>query len=250
MRFLKILAAILFVTLIGLMGAAYFMSEPRPEGTSGEEADALARKMEAAVHKEAWDQTGAVRWSFFEEHHYVWDRTRDMVEVRWGDTRALLRTGDQSGRVWGKDGEVTGADAEAALQTAYRFWINDSFWLNPVTKLFDPGTNRAIVTEENGDKALLLSYESGGVTPGDAYLWNVDPDGLPTRWRMWVKIIPIGGVAVTWEGWKELSTGALIATEHEGGGRVLTFITDVEGAKDLEALGVDDDLFAPLIQGG
>ena len=64
---------------------------------------------------------------------------------------------------------------------------------------------------------------------------------------MWVQIIPIGGIEVTWEGWKELSTGAKVATEHEGWGRLMTFITNVEGAEDLEALGVEPDLFAPIL---
>ena len=70
----------------------YSLNDPRPEGQPGPEADALARSMEAAVDKEAWDRTGAVRWSFFEQHHYVWDRERDLVELRWGDSRALFRT--------------------------------------------------------------------------------------------------------------------------------------------------------------
>lgn len=248
MRILKVLAAVLLVTVIGLVGAAYFMSEPRPVGEAGPEADALAHKMEAAVHKEAWDRTGAVRWSFFDKHHYVWDRTRDLVEARWGETRVLLRTRDKTGRAWGKDGEITGKDAESALDAAYRFWINDSFWLNPVVKFFDPGVTREIVIDDDGQEALLISYTSGGVTPGDAYLWNADPDGLPVRWRMWVSIIPIGGVSTTWEGWTELSTGALISTQHEGAGQLMTFITNVAGAEDLKALGVGPGLFYPLLQ--
>ncbi len=249
MRIFKILAAVLLVGLVVVIGAAYFMSEPRPEGQPAPEADELARKMERAVNKEAWDRTGAVRWSFFGEHHYVWDRKRGLVEVRWGDTRVLLRTADKTGRVWTNDEEVTGDDAQSALETAYRFWINDSFWLNPVAKLFDPGVKREIVTEDDGEKGLLVSYTSGGVTPGDAYLWYVDENGLPVRWRMWVSIIPVGGVSMTWTSWTELSTGALISTEHEGGRKMITFITNLEGAEDLEALGVSPDLFDPLFQG-
>lgn len=249
MRFLKILAAILFGLVILLMGLAWYASDPRPEGVGGPAADAMAAKMEAAVNKDAWERTGAVTWSFFEEHHYVWDRTRDVVEVKWGDTRVLLRTADKTGLVYGKDGAITGADAESALTRAYGFWINDSFWLNPVAKLRDPGVTLSIVTEDDGQEGLLVSYGSGGVTPGDAYLWNIDPDGLPIRWRMWVSIIPIGGITTTWENWIKLSTGALIATEHEAGGRVLTFLTNVAGAETLEGLeGVDAATFAPLFQ--
>jgi hypothetical protein len=204
--------------------------------------------MEQAVHKEAWERTGAVKWSFFDEHDYVWDRDRGLVEARWGETRVLFRTGDRTGRAWGKDGELTGAEAESAIEQAYKFWINDSFWLNPVVKLFDPGVNREIVVDEEGETGLLVTYTSGGVTPGDAYLWYPGPEGLPERWRMWVSIIPIGGVTMTWEGWTELATGALISTEHEGGGKVMKFIQDVEGAESLDDLDVTKGIFSPLLR--
>jgi hypothetical protein len=247
MRAFKILAAILILGLLGLLVVGYSLNEPRPQGKSGPAADALARSMEAAVDKEAWDRTGAVRWSFFERHRYVWDRNRGLVELRWGDSRALFRTADQTGRVWRGGIEQTGDDAKEGLSAAYAYWINDSFWLNPVVKFFDPGVERALVKLDDGRDALLVSYSSGGVTPGDAYLWIPGPDDLPEAWRMWVQIIPIGGIETSWEGWKELSTGAKISTQHEGWGRTMTFISDVEGAEDLEALGVDPDLFDPLL---
>jgi hypothetical protein len=248
MRAFKILAAILILGVLGLIVLGYSLNDPRPQGQPGPDADALARSMEAAVNKEAWDRTGAVRWSFFEQHHYVWDRERDLVELRWGDSRALFRTADQTGRIWSAGTEQTGEDAKEALGAAYAYWINDSFWLNPVVKFFDPGVERSLVKLDDGRDALLVSYASGGVTPGDAYLWIPDDDGLPVAWRMWVQIIPIGGIETSWEGWNELSTGAKVATQHEGWGRLMTFISNVEGAEDLEALGAEPALFDPLFQ--
>jgi hypothetical protein len=248
MRAFKILAAILILGLVTLVAVGYSANDPRPVGQPGPEADALARSMEAAVRKDAWERTGAVRWSFFEQHHYVWDRDRDLVELQWGDSRALFHTGDQSGRVWSGGTEQMGADAEEALRAAYSYWINDSFWLNPVVKFFDPGVERSLVKLDDGRDALLVSYTSGGVTPGDAYLWIPSPDGMPASWRMWVQIIPIGGIETTWEGWTELSTGAKVSTQHEGWGRMMTFITKVEGAENLDALDVEAGLFDPLFQ--
>jgi hypothetical protein len=248
MRAFKILAAILILGLVTLVAVGYSANDPRPVGQPGPEADALARSMEAAVRKDAWDRTGAVRWSFFEQHHYVWDRDRNLVELKWGDSRALFRTGDQTGRVWSHGNEQTGADAEEALRAAYAYWINDSFWLNPVVKLFDPGVERSLVKLDDGRNALLISYTSGGVTPGDAYLWIPGPDGMPASWRMWVQIIPIGGIETTWDGWTELRTGAKVSTQHEGWGRMMTFITKVEGAENLDALDVEAGLFDPLFQ--
>ncbi len=248
MRAFKILAAILILGLVALVAVGYSLNDPRPEGQLGPEADALARSMQAAVNKDAWDRTGAVRWLFFERHQYVWDRENDLVELQWGDSRALFRTADQTGRVWSKGTEQTGADAEQALRTAYAYWINDSFWLNPVVKFFDPGVERSLVKLDDGRDALLITYTSGGVTPGDAYLWIADPDGMPASWRMWVQIIPLGGIETTWEGWVELSTGAKVATQHEGWKRLMTFISNVEGAENLEALGVEPGLFDALFQ--
>ena len=247
MRAFQILAAILVVGVLAVVVFVYTMNEPRPEGRPGPEADELARSMEAAVDKDAWDRTGAVRWSFFERHHYVWDRQRGLVELRWGESRALFRTADQTGRVWREGVEQNEEDAREALRTAYAYWINDAFWLNPVVKFFDPGVERLLVELDDGREALLVSYTSGGVTPGDAYLWIPGPDGLPAAWRMWVQIIPVGGIEVTWEGWVELETGAKVATQHEGWGRLMTFITNVEGADDVEALGVDPELFDALL---
>jgi len=248
MRLFKILAAILILGVLGVVVLGYSLSEPRPQGQPGPDADALARSMEASVNKDAWDRTHAVRWSFFDRHHYVWDRERGLVELRWGDSRALFRTADQTGRVWNAGKEQTGDDAKEALSAAYAYWINDSFWLNPVVKFFDPGVERSLVKLDDGRDALLVSYASGGVTPGDAYLWIPDDAGLPQAWRMWVQIIPIGGIETSWEGWVELSTGAKVSTRHEGWGRLMTFISNVEGAESLEALSVDVELFDPLIQ--
>ena len=177
----------------------------------------------------------------------MWDRQRGLVEIQWGESRALFRTADQTGRVWKNGEEQSPEDSAEALKAAYAYWINDSFWLNPVVKFWDSGVERSLVKLEDGRDSRLVSYSSGGVTPGDAYLWIPGEDGLPAAWRMWVQVIPIGGIEVTWEGWKELSTGAKVATEHEGWGRLMTFITNVEGAENLEALGLDPELFDPIL---
>lgn len=248
MRALKILAVVLILGVVALAVFVYSLNEPRPHATPGPQADALARSMEAAVHKDAWDRTNVVRWSFFDKHHYVWDKQRGLVEIQWGESRALFRTTDQSGRVWNKGTEQAGKDRDQALRTAYAHWINDSFWLNPVVKLFDPGVERGLVTLDDGRQALLVTYTSGGVTPGDAYLWIPGPDGLPEAWRMWVQIIPIGGIKTTWQGWVELSTGAKISTQHAAEGHVMTFITDLAGARSLEEIDVDPGLFDPLFE--
>jgi hypothetical protein len=245
-RLLKILGFAFIALLLFAVLAGWMANEPRPQGQAGPEADALAEKMQAAVDTDAWRRTGAVRWSFHDVHHYVWDRRRGLVEASWRDRRVLLRTADQSGRAWKGDEELSGDAQARMLRRAYQYWINDAFWLNPIGSFFDQDVRREMVSLPDGETGLLVTYGSGGVTPGDSYLWTADEQGLPEQWRMWVQILPIGGLATSWEGWEELRTGAKIATRHGGLGMNFTFITNLDGAESLEELGLDEDPFSPL----
>ena len=119
------------------------------------------------------------------------------------------------------------------MEKAYFIWANDSYWLNPVSKIYDDGVTRKYVETEDGNGALLVTYSSGGVTPGDSYLWYVDENGLPYKWEMWVKIIPIKGVETSWEAWERYGEGVMISTKHNIG-PVTSDILDVEITNDLK----------------
>jgi hypothetical protein len=71
------------------------------------------------------------------------------------------------------------------------------------------------VTTKNGDEGLMVSYSSGGNTPGDSYVWLLDEDNLPYAWKMWVSIIPIGGLKIPWNGWIKTETGVMICAIHD-----------------------------------
>lgn len=241
-RALKVLGLGLLVLVLAGVGVGFWLHDPRPAGQPGAEADALARRMAEAVDAEAWARTGAVRFVFAGRNHHLWDRERGYASVAWDDVQVVFDTATRRGFAW--RGGARLADPGDLLDDAHAAWVNDTFWLNPVVKSFDPGVERALVDADE----LLVSFGSGGRTPGDAYLWTVGADGRPTVWRMWVSIIPIGGLEVTWDGWKRLSTGAWIATEHALGPIDLR-LTEVEGAASLAAL-LDGgpDPFAPLEQ--
>lgn len=249
-RWKKVLAwigGVLAVLVVGIVVAGLIAHEPRPEGVRGPEAEAYAERMERAVDLDAWARTGAVRWTFAGAHEHLWDRARHVVRVRWGGDEALIREGP-SGRAYRDGHELSGEEARDVIESAYAYWINDSFWLNPIAKMRDEGVTRAIVELEGGGEGLLVSYASGGLTPGDAYLWIAGDDGLPREWRLWVSIIPIGGVSTTWEEWVTLSTGARIATRHVGPLGLTLELEDVEGAETLDALIDEPDPFAPLFE--
>lgn len=242
----KWIGILLFAVVLIIVVALAIAHEPRPEGRPGEDADAMAARLEDAVDVEAWARTKAVRWTFAGRHHHLWDRQRDVTRLRWGDVEVLLRLDGPRGRAFVGGNEVIGEQAEELIEQAYAAWVNDSFWLNPIAMFRGEGISRSLVTLEDGGEGLLVAFASGGLTPGDAYLWIPGDDGRPRAWRMWVSIIPIGGVELSWTGWQRLDTGALIATGHEGPFGFSLELTDVAGAESLSELVPGDDPFALL----
>ncbi|MEM9718608.1 MAG: hypothetical protein AAGA10_05150 [Bacteroidota bacterium] len=245
-RILKIVGGILLGLFLLLFIAGLFFHQSLPKGETGPEAEALAQKMLQAINKEAWDSTGAVSWSFMGINHYLWDRERHWVEVKWEDKRVLLRIDEKTGLAWIGEASVENQEEkEKMLNAGWKKWVNDSFWMNAPAKALDPGTSRLLVTDKSGRAGLLVSYSQGGATPGDSYLWWLDEAGLPESWQMWVGIIPIGGIRVSWEDWKTLKTGAKVSELHLMGGITLQ-ISDVQGAHSVEALTGGTDPFSAL----
>lgn len=237
----RIVLALTALAVLAVLGIWIFVHEERPAGEPGPRADALARKIESAVNVEAWRRIGAIRWSFAGRHRLLWDRRRGLVRVRWNDKEVHYRLADRRGLAALTGRAVLGVRRAELIAEAHRFFINDSFWLQPFTKLFDPGVTRAMVGED-----LLISFGKGGVTPGDAYLISVGPDGRPTRWRMWVEILPIGGLSATWEGWQQLPGGALVATRHAS---VVTLrLSRIRAGATATAINGGADPFAALLR--
>jgi hypothetical protein len=88
----------------------------------------------------------------------------------------------------------------------------------------------------------MVTYSSGGVTPGDSYVWILDESGRPTSWKMWVSVLPIGGLESKWSGWTQLSTGAWIAQAHPS--KIYTLkITNLKGGNSLDLFDRSEDPF-------
>jgi len=245
MKWLKRLGVFILVLILILAGLFFINNESKPEGQTGTEADALANKMLAAIDKPAWDSTTYIQWTFKGMHSFLWDKQRHFVKVSWDDQEVLLDTKKVDGIAFLKGEKQKGEEAAKMIQDAWGYFCNDSFWLNAPAKAFDIGTERSIVKMEDGKQGLMVSYSSGGVTPGDTYLWILDENGLPTSWQMWVKIIPMGGMEFSWEQWKTLSTGAKIATFHKSS--ILNLdISNLKAATNFESMGLNEDPFTSL----
>jgi hypothetical protein len=213
---LKYFGILVLILIVAAVIAGISANESKPVGTPSAEADALAQKMLAAVDKAGWDTTHIVQWTFKGMHDFLWDKQNNYVKVNWDDSEVLLHTKSVTGKAFQNGQEVTDeAQKNEMVQSAWSYFCNDSWWLNAPVKAFDEGTERSLVTLEDGREGLMVSYRSGGVTPGDSYVWILDENGMPTSYKMWVKIIPIGGLEFTWEAWETLPTGAKVATLHK-----------------------------------
>jgi hypothetical protein len=214
------------------------------EKDTGPRADSLAHSIMKASGYDAWQQTAIVSWTFADKNKHIWDRERKYSRVEWGKTIVMFNHTTMQGKAWNDGEAVEGEELRKLIDNAYNSWANDSFWLNPFEKLYDQGTERAYVKTEEGNDALLITYTSGGNTPGDSYLWICDETGLPIAVKMWVSIIPIKGIHVSWEEWQTLLTGARTAGLHK-----LSFIklrlTDIKAASSIREFS-EEDPFAGL----
>ncbi|WP_426430157.1 hypothetical protein ACPX19_11545 [Winogradskyella sp. HB-48] len=219
-RILKIIGGIIiFLTLPTLLffGFMYLKyNEDLPTGTQGAEADQLATSMLQALNEEAYLNTDYLEWTFKGIHHYKWYKTDQTCEVLWDDMTVILDfENSNNSKVFAGEQEYNGSEKQAYIQKAQDYFNNDSFWLVAPYKVFDKGTERRLVTTNEGEKALLVTYTKGGTTPGDSYLWHLDETGKPKSFQMWVDILPIDGLEASWNQWTTTESGALLPTTHK-----------------------------------
>lgn len=237
---------IIFAILGLLVAIGFFMVHERePDGVDQQKADALAEQMMMAVNKPAWDTTHFIQWTFKGVHDFVWDKQRHFTKVKWDDKEVLVNLNTVTGQAFENGTALSGDANDALVKKAWEYFCNDSFWLNAVVKAFDPGTERSLVKLSDGREGLKVQYSQGGVTPGDAYVWILDENARPVSWKMWVKIIPVGGLEFTWEDWKTLSTGAQIAGFHKSSILDLD-ISNLKAGTQLSDLGLSADPFVKM----
>lgn len=242
MKILKILGVVLLILLVGGLIAGYFLSESEPTATPSSEADLLAEKMMIAMNKPAWDSTVWLKWDFAGRNQYIWNKRDHFARITMGDDVAILNTKKQTGKAYKGDKELGDEEGAEIIKSGWVNFCNDSWWLNAPMKANDPGTERSIVTLEDGRKGLKIEYKSGGVTPGDSYVWILNENNRPTSYKMWVEIIPVGGLEATWEQYETISTGAPISRLHKISAMDL-IISDVAGGMTYNDVGLTEDIF-------
>jgi len=219
-KILKIIAGlVVFITLPSLLfiGFLYFKyNEDLPQGKQGVEAEILAVKMLDALSFEAYKKTNYIEWTFRNKHHYKWEKDKNICTVYWEDYKVVLHLNNpENSKVFVHNFSVKGDMEKELLKKAIDNFNNDSFWLVAPYKIYDLGTERRLVTLENGDKGLLITYTSGGTTPGDSYLWILDDKGKPKSFKMWTSILPLKGIEASWSDWITTESGAQLPTFHK-----------------------------------
>jgi hypothetical protein len=221
-----------FFTLPSLLffGFLYFKyNEDLPLGFQGKEADALAYKMLNSLDFEVYKNTNTIEWTFKKRHHYKWDKTNNVCEVYWKNYKVILNLNHiNDSSVYIHNFKNTSDIAQELTDKALQYFNNDSFWLVAPYKVFDPGVERRLVKTKDNKDALLVTYTSGGSTPGDSYLWLLDKNYKPKAFKMWTSILPIDGLEVSWSDWTTTESGAQLPVFH----KFLFFgleITDIKG---------------------
>jgi hypothetical protein len=209
-----------------------------------ETADEVARSIEKAIHKHEWDKTKWVHWIFPGPREHLWDRERNYTEIKWNDYKAVVDLNTREGKVYRNNNLVEDSVQDSLLQKAWGAHINDAFWLNAPAHLFDDGTERSLV-DRDGKTCLKVEYTTGGVTPGDHYIWHYDDNYLPTAWEMYVSVISTPGAKATWENWITLESGAMIAVSHDRGERMME-MKEVKSGNSFKDFGRSEDPFGGL----
>ena len=208
----KIIIALIVISL-GLVLVIQWLSKPLPESFTGPEADQFARDVQKALNIQGYDTISKIQFSF-RDHHYLWNKTEERVLVSWEDYQVdLILSEIENSKILQGDKELNRADL---IEKAKAYFYNDSYWLVAPFKFFDPGVVRSLVETDKGSKALLITHTSGGVTPGDSYLWYFDENLIPTHFELWVSIIPIKGISATWSSWVSKQE-VLFSTFHKLG---------------------------------
>ena len=243
-KVIKYLMLIVAVVVLFGLSTCVFMSKKMPEGVQGPGTDELVDKMWKALNKEAWDSTKYVKWSFRDKHHYLWNREDNLVQISWKKNRVLFNPNDVTGIVYVDEIKQSPQNSAKIIEKAWSYWCNDMYWLIAPFKLKDKGVELSIVKHEDGDR-LKVSYISGGVTPGDSYIWSFDQQNMPESYEMYTSIIPVQGIEASWEGWISLSTGAKISTLHKMA-KISLKIENVSGGNILSDIGLENDIWKEL----
>ncbi|WP_010181868.1 hypothetical protein [Aquimarina agarilytica] len=212
LNLILITAATIFIIIVAVFFSAYIKyNTPIPKSSKGIKAENLAQKIASALNYEAYKKTNFISWKA-KGTKYVWDKQHRSVDISWKNNRLVFNQDSPNKSIIKSPTNLSSKEKRTLIDKAEKLFNNDSFWLVAPFKLFDKNVERMYVPPTSTENAsLIITYKSGGSTPGDTYQWFVNDDFIPTKYKMWVSIIPIKGLPATWENWKTSTTGIKLA---------------------------------------
>lgn len=181
-----------------------------PKGQPGEAAEQMTQRILAAADYENWKATSAVTFVFRGDDRIFWDKKRKLIEVQF--KKNLVQFSEITGKSLCFEGErrLTDECGELTAAAVKRFY-NHTYWLNPAFHIDTPNAVRAIAEKNK----LLVTFKSGGATPGDSYLFSTDDEGKLSEMRMWVSTLPLKGARATFSNYQKSATGVRVALDHK-----------------------------------
>ena len=216
-----------------------------PEYTIDEKSEKLSAKMKTGANWNNWQETDAITFLFAGNDFIFWDKKRNLVEVAWsswGDKiKVQFSQKPFAAEVWVDDEvETDSGDRSDYVKKAYELFTNHTFWFNPAYHVFSPGTRRGIT----GDGDLAVIFSSGGVTPGDKYLFKLDESGKIKSMRMWVSIVPFKGLTASFTDYIKTESNLQVSTLHEIG----FFDLKLANVASYTNYPAGEDRFKPLLE--
>lgn len=209
-----ILGIVVFLTLPSLIFFGYLYAknhEDLPVGVEGKAADDLATKMLVALNYEAYLNTDYIGWTFKNRRHYEWEKTQNICDVFWKDYKIRLDLKNHSeSKAYVHGFTIEGEMGIELVNKALNYFQKDIFWLVAPFQVFDTDVKRELVTLDNNEKALLVTYKNN-----DAYLWHLDNTGKPKHLNMWDSRTPINGLKASYGKWQITETGVNLPTFHK-----------------------------------
>ena len=222
-----------FALILGLVVLVFLVTlwnqkgQEAPPAMEGPEAEALMERILTATGDAAWSRARAASYSMEPGNgHYFTDFSRGLGEIRFEESgKKVVVRFSHDGRLCEAyvDEKIEEADAaEERCQSARKEEKRARFWLHPFGKIAKEAKHGFV-----GARALLATFPDLDNRKGDRYLIVTDEKGLPTHWKTWSESLPVGGLEVSFEEWKDLSRGARVSTFHR------TFLNEIR-MSDIE----------------
>ena len=194
----------------------------------GSDQKAIAIADEVMVRlggRQNWDDTRYITWRFFGGRLHVWDKWSGNIRFEQGDAVVLMNIHTRQGKVWQGGKETVVADSLAKwLDSGYKSWINDSYWIAMPYKLKDTGVTlkyggQGQTQEGRAADILVLTFAGVGVTPQNKYDVYVDKESrLVTQWAFYSTVGDAEPRFITpWANWRQY--GRIWLSDGRGIGR-------------------------------